>query len=71
MEKIRIHTEYIKLDSLLKLAGLVETGGEAKLLIQNGQVQVNGEACTMRGKKLRAGDTVTLDGRTVAIGQGR
>ena len=46
-------------------------GGEAKLLIQNGQVQVNGEACTMRGKKLRAGDTVTLDGRTVAIGQGR
>ena len=71
MEKILIHTEFIKLDSLLKLAGLVETGGEAKLLIQNGQVQVNGEACTMRGKKLRAGDTVTLDGRTVAIGQGR
>ena len=71
MEKILIHTEYIKLDSLLKLAGLVETGGEAKLLIQNGQVQVNGEACAMRGKKLRAGDTVTLDGRTVAIGQGR
>ena len=71
MEKILIHTEYIKLDSLLKLAGLVETGGEAKLLIQDGQVQVNGEVCTMRGKKLRAGDTVTLDGRTVAIGQGR
>ena len=71
MEKILIHTEFIKLDSLLKLAGLVETGGEAKLLIQDGQVQVNGEVCTMRGKKLRAGDTVTLDGRTVAIGQGR
>ncbi|HJB20550.1 MAG TPA: S4 domain-containing protein YaaA [Candidatus Fournierella merdavium] len=71
MEKILIHTEYIKLDSLLKLAGLVETGGEAKLLIQEGQVQVNGEVCTMRGKKLRAGDTVTLDGRTVAIGEGR
>ena len=71
MEKILIHTEYIKLDSLLKLAGLVETGGEAKLLIQNGQVEVNGEVCTMRGKKLRAGDSVTLDGRTVAIGQGR
>lgn len=71
MEKILIHTEYIKLDSLLKLAGLVETGGEAKMLIQDGQVQVNGEACTMRGKKLRAGDTVTLDGRTVAIGEGR
>ncbi|MEE0757607.1 MULTISPECIES: RNA-binding S4 domain-containing protein [Allofournierella] len=71
MEKILIHTEFIKLDSLLKLAGLVETGGEAKLLIQNGQVEVNGEVCTMRGRKLRAGDTVTLDGRTVAIGQGR
>lgn len=71
MEKILIHTEFIKLDSLLKLAGLVETGGEAKLLIQNGLVQVNGEVCTMRGKKLRAGDTVALDGRTVAIGQGR
>ena len=71
MDKILIHTEYIKLDSLLKLAGLVETGGEAKLLIQNGQVEVNGEVCTMRGKKLRAGDTVTLDGRTVAIGEGR
>ncbi|WP_394964588.1 RNA-binding S4 domain-containing protein [Candidatus Allofournierella excrementigallinarum] len=71
MEKILIHTEFIKLDSLLKLAGLVETGGEAKLLIQNGLVQVNGEVCTMRGKKLRAGDTVTLEGRTVAIGQGR
>ena len=71
MEKILIHTEIIKLDSLLKLAGLVETGGEAKLLIQNGQVEVNGEVCAMRGKKLRPGDTVTLDGRTVAIGQGR
>lgn len=71
MEKILIHTEYIKLDSLLKLAGLVETGGEAKLLIQNGQVEVNGEACAMRGKKLRPGDSVTLDGRTVTIGQGR
>lgn len=71
MDKILIHTEYIKLDSLLKLAGLVETGGEAKLLIQDGQVLVNGEACTMRGKKLRAGDTVTLDGRTVTIGEGR
>ena len=71
MDKILIHTEYIKQDSLLKLAGLVETGGEAKLLIQDGQVLVNGEACTMRGKKLRAGDTVTLDGRTVTIGEGR
>ena len=68
MEQIHIHTEYIKLDALLKLAGLVETGGEAKVLIQDGQVPVNGEACLMRGKKLRPGDQVTLDGRTVTIG---
>lgn len=71
MEIIRINTEYIKLDSLLKLAGLVETGGEAKVLIQEGQVEVNGEVCTMRGKKLRPGDQITLDGETVAIGEGR
>lgn len=71
MEKILIKTEFIKLDSLLKLAGLVETGGEAKLLIQEGQVRVNGEVCTMRGKKLRPGDSVELDGQAVAIGEGR
>ena len=71
METIRIQTEFIKLDSLLKLAGMVETGGEAKILIQEGQVAVNGEVCTMRGKKLHPGDTVTLDGQTVTIGQGR
>lgn len=71
MEKILIHTEYIKLDSLLKLAGLAETGGEAKLLVQSGQVQVNGEVCLMRGKKLRAGDTVSLEDRAVTIGAGR
>ena len=64
-----IHTDFIKLDAMLKFAGLVETGGEAKLLIQQGQVQVNGEVCTMRGKKLRGGDTVTLAGRTVAVRQ--
>ncbi|MBQ8648033.1 MAG: RNA-binding S4 domain-containing protein [Oscillospiraceae bacterium] len=69
MESILIHTEFIKLGDLLKFAGMVETGGEAKLLIQEGQVQVNGEVCTMRGKKLRGGDTVTLEGRTVAIRQ--
>ena len=67
MEKILIHTEFIKLDSLLKLAGLVETGGEAKLLIQNGQVEVNGEVCTMRGKKLRPGDTVSFQGKQYAV----
>lgn len=71
MDSILIHTDFIKLDAMLKFAGLVETGGEAKLLIQQGQVQVNGEVCTMRGKKLRGGDTVTLAGRTVAVRQAR
>lgn len=70
MEKIRIYTEYIKLDALLKFAGLCETGGEAKELIQGGQVKVNGEICTMRGKKCHAGDTVELYGRTVQVAEG-
>ncbi len=70
MDKIRIHTEFIKLDALLKFAGLCETGGEAKELIQGGQVKVNGQVCTMRGKKCRAGDTVELDGRTVQVAEG-
>ncbi len=67
MDSILIHTEYIKLEALLKYAGLAETGGEAKLLIQDGQVSVNGEVCTMRGKKLRGGDTVSLEGRTILV----
>ena len=70
MEKLRIHTEFIKLDALLKFAGPCETGGEAKELIQGGAVKVNGEVCTMRGKKCRPGDTVELDGRTVQIAEG-
>ena len=69
LHDIQIHTEYIKLQDLLKFAGAVETGGDAKLIIQEGRVQVNGEVCTMRGKKLRGGDTVTLAGRTVAVRQ--
>ena len=69
MEKIRINTEFIKLDALLKFAGLCETGGEAKELIQ-GAVKVNGEVCTMRGKKCRAGDTVELEGQTVQVAEG-
>ena len=67
MDMIQINTEFIKLDSLLKFAGLVETGGEAKELIQGGQVKLNGEVCTMRGKKCVAGDVIELDGRTVAV----
>ena len=58
MEKISISTEFIKLDSFLKLAALVGTGGEAKYVISEGMVTVNGEVCTMRGKKLRPGDKV-------------
>ncbi len=62
MSEIKIKTEFIKLDSLLKFAGLADTGGEAKILIQNGQVLVNGEVCTMRGRKIRAGDRVSVAG---------
>ena len=69
MDSILIHTDFIKLDAMLKFAGLVETGGEAKLLIQQGQVQVNGETCTQRGKKLRPGDTVTFMGNTWLVSQ--
>lgn len=61
MEKIAIQTEFIKLDSLLKFAALVGTGGEAKYVIGEGMVKVNGEVCTMRGKKIRPGDTVEFD----------
>ena len=62
-----IKTEFIKLDAFLKFAGLVGTGGEAKIRIQEGQVTVNGEVCTMRGKKLRPGDTVALLGKTAVV----
>ena len=51
-ETIQIHTEFIKLQDLLKFAGAVETGGDAKLIIQEGRVAVNGEVCTMRGLSL-------------------
>ncbi|MBR1457292.1 MAG: RNA-binding S4 domain-containing protein [Oscillospiraceae bacterium] len=61
METIYIETEYIKLDALLKFASLVGTGGEAKYVIAEGMVKVNGEVCTARGKKLRPGDTVEFD----------
>ena len=67
MEKITIETEYIKLDSLLKFAAVVGTGGEAKYVISEGMVSVNGEVCTMRGKKLRPGDVVTFDGREYGL----
>ena len=58
---VGLHTEFIKLDSLLKFAGLCDTGGFAKELVQQGAVQVNGAVCTMRGKKIYPGDTVQVD----------
>ena len=61
MENITINTEFIKLDSLLKFAALVGTGGEAKYVIGEGMVKVNGEVCTMRGKKIYPGDKVDVD----------
>ena len=60
MENIIITTEFIKLQDLLKFANIVSTGGEAKIIIQEGEVKVNGEVCTMRGKKIRPGDLVEL-----------
>lgn len=67
MTEIKIETEFIKLDALLKFANLVSSGGEAKICIAEGEVLVNGEICTMRGKKLRPGDTVELGGEFVQI----
>ena len=70
METIRIHTAFIKLDALLEFAGLCATGGEAKELIQGGEVLLNGVPCTMRGKKCVPGDVVELEGRKVRIAEG-
>lgn len=62
-----ISTEFIKLESALKLAGLAMTGGEAKTRILEGEATVNGEVCTMRGKKLYPGDTFTFDGEEFTV----
>ena len=67
MNTIEIHTEFIKLQDLLKFANLVESGGIAKDLIQGGEVQVNGEVCTMRGKKIRPGDVVLFEGQELTV----
>lgn len=61
IEEIKIDSEFLKLQDLLKLGGAVDTGGMAKIVIQNGEVKVNGEICTMRGKKMRNGDTAEFD----------
>jgi len=62
MIDIQIKTEFIKLDQFMKYADMVYTGGDAKGFIQDGEVKVNGEVCTMRGKKLRDGDVVSFNG---------
>lgn len=64
---IEITTEYIKLESFLKLANVIDSGGMAKTVIQDGEVLVNGEVCTMRGKKLRPGDTVSFAGQSFTV----
>lgn len=65
--KIEINEEFIRLDNLLKFSGIAETGGHAKILIQNGEVLVNGEVCTMRGKKMRKGDTAQFEDMSVEV----
>ena len=61
IEEIGIRTEFIKLDSFLKYAGVTDTGGQAKEAVLAGLVTVNGKVCTMRGKKIRPGDVVSID----------
>mgnify|MGYP000575611116 FL=1 len=67
METIEITTEYIKLQDLLKFAAAVQTGGEAKMVIQEGEVTVNGEVCAMRGRKIRPGDDVCFNGQHYTV----
>ena len=66
---LTITTEFIKLQDAMKYANIVYSGGEAKTLIQEGEVKVNGEVCTMRGKKLRSGDTFSFAGQTFKISE--
>ena len=62
IKRLSIKEDFIRLDSAMKLAGIVSTGGHAKTVIQNGEVKVNGEICLMRGKKLKSGDTAEFNG---------
>ena len=67
MKNVEITTEFIKLQDLLKFASLVSTGGEAKIVIIEEEVKVNGEVCTQRGKKIRPGDTVEYGGECLTV----
>ncbi len=66
-QKIKIKTEFIKLSALLKFANLCSGGGEAKIMIQSGQVSLNGEICTERGKKIKNGDIVNFDDNIIKV----
>lgn len=61
MKEIKINSEYIKLDQFLKLSGIAQTGGHAKIIISEELVKVNDEVCLARGKKLRVGDIIEVD----------
>ena len=67
MQKVKIETEYIKLEQMLKFSGIVGSGSDAKLLITNGEVRVNGNTELQRGKKLRSGDIVEFEGQSYII----
>lgn len=67
IETVEIDSDYIRLDALLKLGGAAVTGGQAKLLIQEGDVIVNGKSCTLRGKKMRDGDEAIVDGKIYRV----
>lgn len=66
-EEIKISGEFIRLDALLKFAAVVGTGGEAKYLVQEGMVELNGEVCTQRTKKIREGDVVSVNGESFLV----
>ena len=67
MQEIQVRDEFIKLGQALKAADLVSSGVEAKIVVQDGQVEVNGEVDTRRGRKLVPGDVITFDGKSVKI----
>lgn len=67
MNEIKINTEFIKLDSFLKWAGLASLGSEAKMYIAEGLVKVNNEVCTQRGKKIRVNDIINFDGEEYKV----
>ena len=69
VRNIYISGEFIKLDALLKFASIASTGGEAKILIQSGEVFVGGKPCMLRGKKIRPGDIIRHSGDTLHIKQ--